>query len=196
TSQAFPAQTLTMSQSRGGTARCASCRAQIKPEDKKLTYKDESYHSDCFVCHQCRTPLGTESFVKKDDKRYCQGCNTRLFAKTCSACDDVIKTTSVDYEDKTYHSTCFICSECHNPLAGKKFHKMGRKLVCKPCYREKYAKTCNHCRQIIEANIKFVVDDDNYYHRECFTCSKCNRPIDGEKYHVKGDKRICTKCPS
>lgn len=73
---------------------------------------------------------------------------------------------------------------------------MGRKLVCKACYRDKYAKICDYCKQVIEANIKFVVDDEKTYHRECFTCSKCGRPIDGEKFNIKGNNRICLKCPN
>ncbi|XP_028397639.1 four and a half LIM domains protein 2-like [Dendronephthya gigantea] len=182
--------------SAGSTSRCTHCRRQIQPEEKKLNYQDQPFHSDCFVCEHCRNPLGTESFVKRDEKRYCQKCFERLFAKTCNACGDTIKTASVDYEGNAYHSDCFVCSECRNALAGKKFHKMGRKLVCKACYRDKYAKICDYCKQVIEANIKFVVDDEKTYHRECFTCSKCSRPIDGEKYNVKGDKRICLKCPA
>ena len=85
---------------------------------------------------------------------------------------------------------------CDNPLAGKPFTKVEGHNVCQNCYRDKYAKRCAKCEQLIEGSVKFVAYDEKFYHRDCFTCAKCDQPLAGEKFRVRGEDKVCMKCDS
>lgn len=109
-------------------------------------------------------------------------------------CKEVIKTSSVQHSGSTYHSECFTCFHCNSPLAGKPFTKQEGNNVCQNCYRERYAKRCGSCEKLIEGNTKFVAYAEKYYHRDCFTCSKCGKALAGEKFRIRNDEKVCLDC--
>lgn len=51
-----------------------------------VTYRDEPWHKECFVCTGCRAPLAGQQFTSQDDQPYCVKCFGSLYAKKCSAC--------------------------------------------------------------------------------------------------------------
>lgn len=51
-----------------------------------VTYRDEPWHKECFVCTGCKTPLAGQQFTSQDDNPYCIKCFGNLYAKKCSAC--------------------------------------------------------------------------------------------------------------
>lgn len=51
-----------------------------------MTYRDEPWHKECFVCTGCKTPLAGQQFTSQDDNPYCIKCFGNLYAKKCSAC--------------------------------------------------------------------------------------------------------------
>lgn len=44
---------------------------------------------------------------------------------------------------------------------------------CVSCYEDKHAKRCSQCQKAIVADVEYLEFDDKYWHKECFTCSKC-----------------------
>jgi hypothetical protein len=44
---------------------------------------------------------------------------------------------------------------------------------CVNCYEEKHAKRCSRCQKAIVADVEYLEFEDKYWHKECFTCSKC-----------------------
>lgn len=60
-----------------------------------VTYRDEPWHKECFVCTSCKTQLAGQHFTSRDDSPYCLKCFGSLYAKKCEACSKPItgKTT-------------------------------------------------------------------------------------------------------
>lgn len=55
-----------------------------------ISYQDQPWHSECFVCLTCRKPLAGARFTAVEDKMYCVDCYKTSVAKKCSACDNPI----------------------------------------------------------------------------------------------------------
>ncbi|XP_031566134.1 testin-like [Actinia tenebrosa] len=173
---------------------CAHCGGDFAPGEKKVGYQNKTFHDRCFICDECKEPIGSKQFIRRDDKRLCNNCFDSKFAKVCFKCKEVIRTSSVQHSGNVYHSECFICYHCNNPLAGKPFTKQEGNNVCQDCYRERYAKRCAACDKLIEGNTKFVAYSEKYFHRDCFTCSKCEKPLAGEKFRIRDEQKVCLSC--
>ncbi|XP_031564346.1 four and a half LIM domains protein 2-like [Actinia tenebrosa] len=173
---------------------CTQCYMKIT--DSTVRYQNQPYHGTCFVCWHCRKPLAGQTFQMRDDKKVCKDCNRTHYAKRCVACRNYIEGNAkyVTRDEGTYHSDCFVCARCRNPLAGKTFTEHEGKLVCDDCYHERYAKKCEVCKNVLEGNIEFVKYDEKFFHHECFVCYRCRKPLSGESFRIRGANRLCIPC--
>ena len=87
-----------------------SCSACGNVLDNQMVVKigEKQYHPDCFRCTNCQNPI-TDTFITKDDKVYCQNCNSRELP-TCQRCKKTIhadlhqdKITVVEWGEGKYH---------------------------------------------------------------------------------------------
>lgn len=54
---------------------------------KKLDFKGKQWHEHCFLCESCQTPLGTQSFVPKNENtNLCVPCYEKNYADKCCKC--------------------------------------------------------------------------------------------------------------
>lgn len=51
-----------------------------------MTYHDQPWHKECFVCAGCKTQLSGQRFISKDEYPYCVDCYSRFYAEKCAAC--------------------------------------------------------------------------------------------------------------
>ena len=58
---------------------------------KKMEYKGQQFHENCFVCFTCNNPIGTKSFIPKENHIYCVPCYEDQFATKCTRCVKVKK---------------------------------------------------------------------------------------------------------
>lgn len=82
-----------------------------------VTYKNDPFHRECFVCTHCETPLAGQRFTSRDEKPYCADCFGDLFAKRCTSCTKPItgKFTAIFYSFKfpfVIHQFCFFLFAC------------------------------------------------------------------------------------
>lgn len=56
---------------------------------KKMEYKTRQWHEKCFSCCVCKNPIGTKSFIPKEQDIYCAGCYEEKFATRCIKCSKV-----------------------------------------------------------------------------------------------------------
>lgn len=56
---------------------------------RKMEYKGNSWHETCFLCQRCQQPIGTKSFIPKDNNYFCVPCFEKQFAYQCCACKKV-----------------------------------------------------------------------------------------------------------
>lgn len=128
-------------------------------------------------------------FIPKNDM-------LKFILQICVRCNEPIKTASVKHDDNVYHSECFTCTMCAQPLAGKPFTKHEGNNVCQDCYRNNFAKRCAACEKLIEGSVKFVAYGEKFYHQDCFTCARCGMALAGEKFRVVENEKVCIKCSS
>lgn len=57
---------------------------------RKMEYKGNSWHETCFICHRCQQPIGTKSFIPKDNQNFCVPCYEKQFAMQCVQCKKVV----------------------------------------------------------------------------------------------------------
>lgn len=114
---------------------CAKCNSPITGSG--VTFEDQAYHRDCFLCEGCNGQLAGVSFTKEQGKPYCQDCYAKNFAKKCASCRKVISGPGgqkyVTFEDRAWHNDCFNCTKCKASLVGKGFHTEGLRVLCPKC---------------------------------------------------------------
>lgn len=68
-------------------ALCVLCC--VRSGTKKMEYKSRQWHEKCFCCCVCKTPIGTKSFIPREQDIYCSGCYEEKFATRCVKCSKV-----------------------------------------------------------------------------------------------------------
>ncbi|CAB3374831.1 Hypothetical predicted protein [Cloeon dipterum] len=71
-------------------SRCDGCGEIFRAGTKKMEYKTRQWHEKCFCCCVCSTPIGTKSFIPREQEIYCAGCYEDKFATRCTKCNKVI----------------------------------------------------------------------------------------------------------
>nr|XP_033812027.1 four and a half LIM domains protein 3 isoform X1 [Geotrypetes seraphini]XP_033812029.1 four and a half LIM domains protein 3 isoform X1 [Geotrypetes seraphini] len=115
--------------------RCTHCKKSLTKGG--VTYRDEPWHKECFVCTGCKTQLAGQQFTSQDEKPYCIKCFGNIYAKKCSACFAPITgfggSKYISFEDRHWHQSCFKCSHCAASLVGKGFIPHKAEILCRAC---------------------------------------------------------------
>ncbi|XP_072498982.1 four and a half LIM domains protein 5 isoform X2 [Notamacropus eugenii] len=114
---------------------CKSCKKVITTGG--ITYHDQPWHKDCFVCTGCKKKLFGESFVSKDNNPYCQDCFMNLYAQRCEACNKPITAVGsaqyISFQGRQWHSDCFRCAKCNISLVNQGFLTHQNTILCGTC---------------------------------------------------------------
>lgn len=123
--------------------KCTKCKKIMTTGG--VTFKNEAWHRECFVCTNCQTMLAGQKFASRQDKPYCANCFGELFAKRCTACSKPITgaggTRFISFEGRHWHSQCFMCANCQVSMAGKGFITDGDEIICPDCAKDKLLAT-------------------------------------------------------
>ncbi|KAF7395865.1 hypothetical protein HZH68_009915 [Vespula germanica] len=130
-------------------SRCDGCGEIFRAGTKKMEYKTRQWHEKCFCCVVCKNPIGTKSFIPREQEIYCAGCYEDKFATRCVKCNKIITSGGVTYKNEPWHRDCFTCSNCNNSLAGQRFTSRDDKPYCADCFGELFAKRCTACSKPI-----------------------------------------------
>ena len=60
---------------------CEACGGDFAQGEKKVGYQNKTFHEKCFRCDDCKQPIGTQQFIRRDDKRLCGKCYDSGYAK-------------------------------------------------------------------------------------------------------------------
>lgn len=91
---------------------------------KKMEYKGKQWHDKCFCCALCKTPIGTKSFIPKNDEVYCATCYEEKFATRCCKCKKVLEFSSLRPISTNYYWNLAI------NIAYKYLGQLGKNLLC------------------------------------------------------------------
>ncbi|XP_026511992.1 four and a half LIM domains protein 5 [Terrapene carolina triunguis] len=102
-----------------------------------VTYHDQPWHKECFLCAGCKKQLSGQKFISKDDHPYCLDCFRKLYAKKCAACNKPITALGgakfISFEERQWHSDCFNCVKCSISLVGQGFLTQQDDILCREC---------------------------------------------------------------
>ncbi|XP_049596889.1 four and a half LIM domains protein 5 [Syngnathus scovelli] len=178
------------------SSKCTTCKKTIMPGSRKMEYKGNSWHETCFLCHRCQQPIGTKSFIPKDNGYFCVGCFEKQFAYQCCVCKKAITTGGVTYQEKPWHRECFLCIGCKKQLTGQRFTSRENYPYCLECFSQLYAKKCVGCTKPITsiAGAKYISFEERQWHSECFNCGQCSVSLVGRGFLTQRDNILCTDC--
>ncbi|XP_037035755.1 four and a half LIM domains protein 2 isoform X11 [Bradysia coprophila] len=183
--------------------RCAlryDCRmgdpTMAVPGTKKMEYKTRQWHEKCFSCCVCKTPIGTRSFIPREQEIYCSGCYEEKYATRCIKCNLIITSGGVTYKNEPWHRECFTCTNCTTSLAGQRFTSRDEKPYCAECFGELFAKRCTSCTKPITGigGTRFISFEDRHWHNDCFICASCKTTLVGRGFITDGADIICPEC--
>ncbi|KAJ6215936.1 hypothetical protein RDWZM_010436 [Blomia tropicalis] len=178
--------------------RCAKCSEVFRPGQRKLEYKGQQWHEHCFLCTKCMAPIGTKSFVPKNDEIYCSECYEVKFATRCVKCSEIIMANGVMFKDEPWHKECFTCNGCKIQLAGSSFLVRDERAYCRDCFADRYAHKCSACTKPIlgtsQQSTRFINFEDSYWHADCFICVDCRTRLEGRGFIRDGPDIICGEC--
>ncbi|XP_063729741.1 four and a half LIM domains protein 2-like [Symsagittifera roscoffensis] len=181
---------------------CNKCNEVIRIGSKKLSWRDNVYHSDCMFCFSCKKTLSSDPFhPKSDGNNYCLDCFKEQFAYKCTKCHDAIIDDGVLHEDQPFHANCFKCADCQASLRDKQFALIDSKEVCTDCYATYYAEKCASCNRAITSldGDKHMEFEGRKWHEVCMACKFCQLSL-VEKYFLAEGKEsqsidiMCLDC--
>ncbi|PVD28899.1 hypothetical protein C0Q70_11494 [Pomacea canaliculata] len=177
-------------------ARCDGCSNPFRGGMKKFEYKGKQWHDECFVCAECNQPIGSKSFIPRDERVICVPCYESNYAQRCTKCSGVINKGGISYKNTPWHRECFTCTSCDKMLAGEKFTSKDEKPYCGDCFGELFAKKCCRCTKPITGigGTKFISFEERHWHSECFNCYKCDASMVGRGFLMNGDEILCPEC--
>ncbi|CAD5113033.1 DgyrCDS2233 [Dimorphilus gyrociliatus] len=110
--------------------RCAKCSSPIVGECVHAL--QHTFHPHCFLCVQCRQPLGSKMFHVVDKDVYCGACWARDHQTLCYSCDFTIDPGDrwIEALGQNWHSDCFNCAVCQVNLADNAFFVKNNKPFC------------------------------------------------------------------
>ena len=146
--------------------RCDGCGDVFKAGMKKMEYKTRQWHEKCFVCCTCKNPIGTKSFIPKEHDIYCAKCYEEKFATKCIKCSKVRIQLNI--------SKGFI---------GVGVEEYGLVVV------EVYLTVS--VQVITQGGVTYRNEP---WHRECFTCTHCQKSLAGQRFTSRDDKPYCADC--
>lgn len=119
---------------------------------------------------------------------------------TCHACKKLFKdgefAVSVDRTDSLWHSECFNCHTCFQPLADLLyfFHKETDNIYCGRDYALlKGIPRCAACDELIFVR-EYCLAEDRTFHVKHFCCFECDEPLAGKQYIMENNQPNCVDC--
>jgi len=126
--------------------------------------------------------------------------STSTTSSKCGKCGLDLSGTYNIFNEKKYHSYCFLCCQCDLEILENVFYTNNDtndiKPLCRVCFNLNLvdkASQCFKCQQpILDTLINFK---NNQFHDYCLICESCNKSLIGEAiYSDKLNKPFCIDC--
>lgn len=176
---------------------CSGCHLTL--HDESASVAGASYHPKCYVCHNCKESLKGKACQVHEGKLYDLVCYKVFCASRCYACRIPITGNHVKYVkvgNRTFHTSCYVCSCCKKPLEGKGCQTYEGRLFDTNCYAAFCASRCDKCHKPIDGdNVKFVKVGNKSFHSKCYVCNLCRKTLQGvQHFTAENSMRICVPC--
>ncbi|XP_024083382.1 LIM/homeobox protein Lhx5 isoform X1 [Cimex lectularius] len=112
----------------------------------------------------------------------------------CAGCEKpILDKFLLNVLDRTWHTECVRCVDCHGNLTDKCFSREG-KLFCRNDFFRRYGTKCGGCLQGISPSDLVRKARGKVFHLNCFTCMICRKQLStGEELYVLDDNKFICK---
>ncbi|KII66123.1 PDZ and LIM domain protein 7 [Thelohanellus kitauei] len=172
---------------------CHKCKDAITSSEY-LRYMDKVWHSNHFLCEECKVDLSSAAFHEKNDRIMCVPCFKKANAPKCDVCHDYCINQFVTVAGKNYHGACFKCCKCSMALTGEKFQLKENFIYCVRCISDILNIRCSTCSKLIDADQSYVTVENQSHHSSCLKCHLCLAYLGEMKSIMLRDNKPC--CPN
>ncbi|XP_075895702.1 leupaxin [Nelusetta ayraudi] len=169
---------------------CAYCKGPIL--QNILTALDQTWHPEHFFCAHCGGLFGSEEFLEKDGKPYCNDDFYNLFSPRCTGCGRSVRQNYLSAANGTWHPECFVCAECRQPFTDGSFMELDGRLLCSLHYHSSQGTLCGSCREPITGRCVSALG--RKFHPEHFVCALCLRQLNQGVVKEERGKPYCLVC--
>ncbi|KAL3309112.1 Four and a half LIM domains protein 2 [Cichlidogyrus casuarinus] len=96
--------------------------------------------------------------------------------------------------DQEHHTGHFACKSCDQSLTGQRYILRDDEPHCLACYENKFANTCEQCKQKIGCDSKDLSFKERHWHEKCFKCSACETSLADRPFATRDDQLYCSDC--
>ncbi|CAF1142190.1 unnamed protein product [Adineta ricciae] len=149
------------------------------------------------ICFSCSISLIGSKYYTKNDHPYCISCYEEQFSKTCAKCNQKIRIgqQSSTWANKSWHNSCFSCTDCDVSLMGfSSILNRNKQPYCANCYNLRFSPRCEKCGRIIESGTSWIDVKGNKLHPHCFTCTQCRVSLNNQLYYEHNQSPYCATC--
>ncbi|KAL6464219.1 hypothetical protein MHYP_G00265360 [Metynnis hypsauchen] len=182
---------------------CGFCRKPVALTEPAIDALNRTYHSSCFQCRQCHTPLAGKMYYNKAGIPLCEDCY-QASLEPCWACGEVIMDHVIRALERAYHPPCFVCTTCRQPIGEQRFAQgeVGE-VYCLQDYYRKYAPQCSVCGELIipreDGTDSYTVEClGRSFHEDCYRCEVCGVLLSPEPNehgcHPLDGQILCKPC--
>lgn len=136
----------------GESFDCTACEESLFGQ--KYILKEEEPHCIrcfealfCSTCEACQTLISCTSkvsFTPAEREPETSPCQS---SSLTSGSSPVLQDLS--YQDRHWHSQCFLCATCRRPLVDRPFTSRDADLMCTECYSNQFSARCRACLKTI-----------------------------------------------
>jgi hypothetical protein len=170
---------------------CESCNREIR--GPFVLALNKTWCPDHFVCatQNCHRKLLDIGFVEENGLTHCEFCYEKYLAPPCSKCSRAVVGDCLTALGRQWHPECFLCSHCHRPIGNSAFYMENGQPFCENDWNTLFTTKCVSCQFAIDPGDRWVEALGNSYHSECFSCSVCQKNLEGQSFFAKGGRPYC-----
>ena len=199
-------EVVTPSQSwEGGLAERATALTRSRSEDLKrgISYDKSEENRDLLE------QIGEEE-EDPEEERVIFGANTHftrrasdeaqmkgsISATTITTHDVHSRSRTVPVAGRSFSSSTSrkTCQKCGEVVGGaNRFVERDGVVLCERDWKKLYLPSCRRCNLSIEKSAVSASDGQlkGKWHRACFTCTRCDKPFEGDSFYVHGGRPWC-----
>ncbi|KAI5301627.1 hypothetical protein KEM56_001522 [Ascosphaera pollenicola] len=179
-------------------AVCDACSEPIA--GRVVTACNSRFHSRCFACYHCQTPLECVAFYQEPESKrqerlaasnpqdpealmqrfYCHLDFHEMFSPRCKSCKTPIEGEVIVACGAQYHVGHFFCAECGDPFSPTTpFVEKDGHAWCVNCHSKRTSPRCQGCKQLVMDDM-IINALGGSWHSNCFNCYECGETISHE----------------
>jgi len=171
--------------------KCANCAKRVYAAEWVIAC-EKYWHKLCLVCNHCKKMVSLGGFSEHDGMPYCKPDYDKLFRIKGfgfgGAADSVAASEATPTTPSETTEVPIVVASGSRSRSGSASIPAGEpeKIVL-------HSSGCPKCGKKVYFNEKIAFDGKEW-HKQCFTCSNCNKSLSGGQYGEHNGLPYCMRC--